>query len=258
MHVQRSRRSIDRRLFACDSARWISATRYRRAVARVRLRSNAAVLDADDPIAQIDQALIVRDQNATLAALVHFAGEFFHHLSSSMGVETGSWLIGQDDARIVHQRPGNRDALSLAAGERGRMVPGAVAHVQLAQQEIGAAASLIVREIEELTHEEKLLSGGQVGNQVRTLKNKPDLMQPEVRSLASAGPGKVDAGQARVSGRRCEQCARYRKKRGLPRSRRADQSYQLALCNLEVDIDQCVDTRISIAIVLRDILELED
>ena len=45
-----------------------------------------------------------------------------HDLGAGVAVEVAGRLVGQDERRARDQRPGDRDALLLAAGELGRLV----------------------------------------------------------------------------------------------------------------------------------------
>ena len=50
-------------------------------------------------------------------------GEFDAHLHAQLGVEIRQRLVEQKDGGLAHQRPADRDALALAAGElRGATV----------------------------------------------------------------------------------------------------------------------------------------
>ena len=44
------------------------------------------------------------------------------HLTLGFGIERGRGLVEQDDRRVLEQRPRNRNALALAAGELGAML----------------------------------------------------------------------------------------------------------------------------------------
>ena len=53
------------------------------------------------------------------------AGELFHdreHLGGELRIESGGRLVKEQDVRVHHQRPGNGDALLLAAGKRVRVI----------------------------------------------------------------------------------------------------------------------------------------
>src|SRR6478609_1989936 len=55
-------------------------------------------------------------QHRDAALLVELRDEL-HDLPSHLGVEVTGWLVGEDDARVVHDGARDRDALLLAAGQ---------------------------------------------------------------------------------------------------------------------------------------------
>ena len=76
-----------------------------------------AVLHFVDPIARFRDRRVVRHEEQSFA---FFAHDFLQQAKGSAGiggVEIAGRLIGQDDARIVRERAGDRDPLLFAAGK---------------------------------------------------------------------------------------------------------------------------------------------
>src|SRR5450631_1255932 len=76
-----------------------------------------AVLDIDAAICHVDDALIVRRENERyLGRPVDLAHQPEDPAARAM-IEVGRGLVGENDLGAYHQRPGNRDALTLAAAQ---------------------------------------------------------------------------------------------------------------------------------------------
>ncbi len=59
----------------------------------------------------------MRDDDGRVAPALGEASEERHHLAPGFRVEVGRRLVGQQQPRLVGERAGERDALSLARGE---------------------------------------------------------------------------------------------------------------------------------------------
>ena len=55
----------------------------------------------------------VRDEDDGIACLMQ-AGEKRHDLAARLRIEVAGWLVGKQDRRVVHQRAGDRHALTLS------------------------------------------------------------------------------------------------------------------------------------------------
>ena len=69
---------------------------------------------------------VVGDHDDGLAELVDGAAEQAQHLAAGARVEVARRLVGEQHGRLGDERPGDGDALLLAAGELGRTVRQAV------------------------------------------------------------------------------------------------------------------------------------
>ena len=75
-----------------------------------------------DPVADmLDHAKVVRDEQIGDAALVLQVAQQVQHLRLHRDVERRDRLVGHDQAGIERQRPGDAEALPLAAGELERV-----------------------------------------------------------------------------------------------------------------------------------------
>jgi hypothetical protein len=103
------------------------------------------------------------------------------HVGGGGAVEVAGGLVGQQQRRLVHERPGDGDTLALAAGEQGRQRLGLVGHAQLLQQRHGPAAGggPAPRSPAEETLQLDVVQDGEVLDQVEGLEHEPDLPSPQ-------------------------------------------------------------------------------
>jgi hypothetical protein len=78
----------------------------------------------------------VGDDDQRLPGLVQ-AVEQPEHLQGGLAVEVAGGFVGQDDERVVGQRPGDRGPLALAPGQRRGQEPRPVGQPDLLQQADG-------------------------------------------------------------------------------------------------------------------------
>ena len=96
----------------------------------VDLLGRADLLDAsgvhdDDAIGHGHRFdLIVRDVDRRVVEFVVQPADFEAHVAAQIGIEIGQWFIEQQDVGLGRQRPRERDALLLTAGQLGRIALG--------------------------------------------------------------------------------------------------------------------------------------
>ena len=66
----------------------------------------------------------------------------FHHVLPVGEIEIAGWLIGQEDRRIVRQRPRDGDPLLLPARQLGRIMVASVCQSHLREQVAPAGGSI--------------------------------------------------------------------------------------------------------------------
>ena len=89
--------------------------------------------------------LVVGDVDDRRAEALVEAGDLGARLDAQLGVEVGERLVHQEDGRLADDRPAERDALALAAGQLLRL-----ALEQVSSARIVSAASLTRRSISAL------------------------------------------------------------------------------------------------------------
>ena len=74
-----------------------------------------AVLEPQDPVGDVADPLVVADDDDAPALLLRDPAQEPHDLVADLRVEVGGRLVGQDERRVVDQRPGDRHPLLFAA-----------------------------------------------------------------------------------------------------------------------------------------------
>jgi hypothetical protein len=96
-------------------------------------------------------------------------------LEGGRAVEVAGRLVGEDDERLVGERPGDRDALALAAGQRRGQVIGARAEPDLAEQLDGPPSRPPGRASGQEGRQLDVLPRGQLVHQVERLEDEADV-----------------------------------------------------------------------------------
>ena len=135
---------------------------------------------------------VVGDHDDRLAQVVDAGPQQGQHLVRGPGVEGAGRLVGQDDRGVGDQRPGDRDALLLAAGELRGQPPAPVAEPDLLQQRphplpVDAVSGQPDRQPD-------VLLGGEVGHQVEALEDEADALAAEPGAVLLAPVRDVLAG----------------------------------------------------------------
>ena len=174
------------------------------AVGLAQLVDDPAVGEEDDPVGVGRGDRVVGDHHDGLAVGVDGVAEQLQHLGARPGVEVAGGLVGEDDARAAHQRPGDRHALLLAAGE----LVGLVARAGRARPTVAITWSNHAwsgLRAGDGQRERDVLLGGQRRHQVERLEDEADLVaaqQGELlvvhrpdRGLADAAPRPTSPGR---------------------------------------------------------------
>ena len=203
------------------------------------------------PLHLVDEAGLVRRHDDRGAAGVD-AGEQLHDVDGCRGVEVSGRLVGQQHLRTVHERPGDRDALLLTAGELVRE-PLLLAGEADEREHLGhGLLDESARRSDDLEREGDVLEDGLRRQQPEVLEHRADV-PAEVRHLAVGQRAQVAAEHDDASVARRLFAEDQAQARRLARARGADEEDELAAEHLEVHIAQGGLRRAAIA--LRDVLE---
>ncbi len=86
---------------------------------------NHAVFHLVGRVENVQGPVVVGNDDHTRTVFVGHPPEKLHHLPAAMAVQGGRGLVGQHDAWLFGQRPGDCDPLLLAARQHGGLVVGA-------------------------------------------------------------------------------------------------------------------------------------
>jgi hypothetical protein len=133
--------------FGPSARRWRRSTlagrrgwRWSGLVVAGAVADDQAVADFDDAFGPGRDFAVVGDEDHHVALARQFV-EQRHHLGAAVAVEGAGGFVGEDDVAAVHQRPGNRHPLLLAAGQLVRAVAGARGQAQAVEQGGGAGVA---------------------------------------------------------------------------------------------------------------------
>ena len=212
---------------------WVSLVSSTNAPSRIEI----------EPVGGGRDAGVVGDDQQRLPRRAQ-AVEQAEHVQGRGAVEVAGRLVGEHDERLVAERARDRDPLALAAGERRRQMPGAVAEPDLFQQLRGPASGRARRAPGQQRGQLDVLRGGQLVHQVEGLEDEADRVaaKPRQRLLAQLvdpAPGEPD-----LAARRPFQAAEQVQQRRLAAAARPHHGERLARGDLQLDaVERAHDAR---------------
>ena len=170
--VQRGHETHGALLFPCFLSRFRFGFRF---LTGALVADHLSVQQADNPVRiGICQLRIVGDHNHQ-----PFPGDLpqdFHHLDAGFTVQRAGRFVCQQDLRIVHQRPGNRDTLHLSAAELVGFFAELIRQTDLLQRFLGPAAAFFLPDPGQRQRQLDIGQHSLVGNQVIALEHESDRM----------------------------------------------------------------------------------
>src|SRR5256884_4164033 len=137
------------------------------------VRDHAIAHAHDAPAVRGDVGL-VRDHDDGLPELVEPL-EDREDLRARVGVEVPRRLVREDHRGIVEQRPRDRDALLLSAGELARAVPHPIAEADLSERREGTRAAIVaIAAVDE--GQLDVLDGIEAREEVERLEDEADVL----------------------------------------------------------------------------------
>jgi len=129
---------------------------------------------------------VVRDEHDGQFFVFVQLFEDFHDLGAGVGIEVAGRFVGEEDAWFVDERPGDGDALLLAAGHLGRDVVHAIVESDSAQGGDGGV-SAPPRGHGGIDHGQlDVFQRGAAGEQVEVLEDEADVGVSQGGELISA------------------------------------------------------------------------
>ena len=154
------------------------ARRLAAAVGR-RLAHRTAVAQHQPLVGDRRDARIVRHQHQRHAARAPHLQQQVEDVPAVRAVEVAGRLVGEDQRRIVGQRPRDGDALLLAAGQLRRIVMPAIVQADFVEQRLRARGR--VAAAGDLHRHLDVLDRGQRRHEVEELEDEADLLAAQPR-----------------------------------------------------------------------------
>ena len=217
-------------------------------VARRANLLDPAVVENHDLLRHLHRLfLVVRDEDRGHVDLLVQAPQPGPQLLAHRGVERAEGLVEQQHARLDGERPGERHALTLAAGELGRVAVGEAFQVDEAEQLVDPVARLVLGGLADLEAEGDVVAHRHVLERRVVLKDEADA------ALAGGGHGRVLAGDEHAAAVRVLQARDHAQQRRLAAAARPEQRRQRSVRDLERHVVE----RDEVAEVLRGSLHLD-
>ena len=147
---------------------------------------DAAVLKHEDPIGEVENAIVVgHDDTGAVLGNGDFAQEI-HNAPTRARIKRGGWLIAHNKARFVNQCARNCDALLLTTGKLLGQFVGLIRDVELGQQFDCFLACLIDRHAFCDQGDCGIRSGIDRGDKIVLLEDEADVLEPEIDQFSIA------------------------------------------------------------------------
>ena len=180
-------------------------------------------------------AWIVGHEHDRLAMVGDDRSEQFDDTARVLGIEGSGRLVGKDDRRRGDQRPGDRSALLLTAGEGIGTVVGAVPHADGLERGAGSRVTAGLGDAVEHQRQADILDQRQFGEEVVTLEDEADPAPPDNRQVVVAEGGQIDPLEDHLPGGRPGDATEKVEERALPRPRGPGDRHELPRLDLDID-----------------------
>ena len=179
--------------------------------------------------------MIVGDDDDRVALAVKLP-EQAHEVGAALGIEGAGRLVSEDDFATVHQRPGDADALLLAAGQGAGAVAQPVAEAEADQQVGGAAGARAIVDAGIDRRHRGIFDGIEVGEELVALEDEAEMLAPQLGELVGRELADVAAREGIGPFARRIEAADQVHQRRLAGARLADDGDHLARPDVEIDM----------------------
>src|SRR3989442_365985 len=199
--------------------------------------SDQAIAQGHDPRGMGGDIRLMRDHHDGLPLAVQ-VGEDLHDLLTRGRVEVAGRLVGEQDARLVHQRPRDSHALPLAAGQLVRLVLHPIPQRHALQRPRGPRAPCRGPKPRVDEGQLHVVQGGRAGQQVEGLEDEADLLvaDPGQRIVGQVGD-LLPVEPVLTAARRVEAADQVHERR-FPRARGSHHCHILVTPDLDADAAQ--------------------
>ena len=196
-----------------------------------------SVLQGDDAMVELlHELVLMRDHQHGRALFVDLRQQL-HDIVGHLRVDVAGRLVGDDQRRIVHQRPRQPHALLFAAGQLRRIAAALVLQVEQLQNIRHAAADLPPGLADHTHGERHVIVHGHGVDQPKILKNDPH-RAAEIRHLPPPQAGQAIVVDDHLAGGGQLLVHDQLEERAFAGAGRTDDKGELAVVDVQVDITQ--------------------
>ena len=223
-----------------------------RCAVRARDLPDPAVVHVRDAVGEVEDAGVVGHHDHGAVRPDGALRQQLHHRLAVRGVERGRRLVADDEARLVDQRPGERDALLLAARElRGERASVRSPRPRRASSSLARGTACFLASPAASSGTATFSAAVSAGSRLYCWNRKPTFLRRNSTRSASVQLVHRPAEDPELAARALEQAGDDRDQRRLAAAARSDQEAQLPEARLEVDAAQRLDAGLALAEVLR-------
>ncbi len=179
--------------------------------------------------------LVVRDVHRRHSEPLVQPRERRAHRDPELGVEIREGLVHEEGNRLAHERAADRDALTLTAGEGGRLAVEELREPERLRSVRNPPRPLLLRDLPPLQPELEVLVDGHMRVQRVVLEHHRDV------AVLRRGVADIDAPDHDRAARQLLQSGHQPQERRLPAAGGADEHHELPLADLEADVVDRLD-----------------
>src|SRR2546430_944747 len=235
-----------------------AAARSASTTGAARRTDQPAAVDREDPVRPADDLAAVGRHHERPTGAAGEVVEDVQHLAASLEVEVARRLVGQDQQRVVHQRPHDRDALLLAAGEAIGKASGPIREPDQFQEVAGSARAVLPRAGVEFERQPEVFLDGQRRDQVEELEDEADVAPAEERAFPLGECRHRRAVDDHLARRGHVDPAEQVEERRLSRTAAPEQDRELAWPDDGVDVPENDVLHVALPVDLRETPHLDE
>ena len=171
------------------------------------------------------------------------------------GVEVARGFIGENQRRVVDQRPGDGDALALASRDFAGKMPRPAREPDPGERHLGAGSAIASPDAPIAQGQLHVLGHAESRQQVEALEDEPDLFTAKLRQPVRVDAGDKTAVQAVGARSGMREAPQNFQQSRFARTRGPHDRHELAAADRQVDPAERVDIQLTRRVVLLDPLE---
>src|SRR5262245_41551711 len=197
-----------------------------RSVVRPRDLHDSAVVHMRDAVRVMEHARVMGHDNHRPTRFYGMPGQQLHDGLTALMIKSRGGLVADDDARLMNQRAGNRDALLLSTRQRRRQKVDSIGESQFRQQDLRLVDRAPATDAGGDQRHRDVLRCGQRRQQVELLENESKVAPAEEDALAGRQIVEPCTEHRQLARGSVEQAGDDRDQGGLAAPARADEKAQ--------------------------------